>query len=353
MAADCWKTVKGLLKATSRSFYLTLAVLPSRVRPQIGLAYLLARTTDSIADTEIVPLELRLQALRDLRERIIGSRTRPVDFGALANQQDDKSERALLERVEISITLLRMLDPRDLELILKVLNHIATGQEMDLRRFAGGNSDHVASLHVESELDEYTWLVAGCVGEFWTSICRRHLFPRAKLDDAQLLADAVRFGKGLQLVNILRDLPADLRKGRCYLPNQELFALAGLQPEDLLNPANGQKLHPLYHRYLDLAESYLAAGWNYTNQLPWRCVRVRLACAWPILIGVATIARLRAANPLDPSQKVKITRREVRGIMWRSVVLYPFPRAWRKLALLPRNTSAATGKAVASGGIFS
>ncbi len=36
-----------LLKATSRSFYLTLGVLPARVRPQIGLAYLLARTTDT------------------------------------------------------------------------------------------------------------------------------------------------------------------------------------------------------------------------------------------------------------------------------------------------------------------
>jgi farnesyl-diphosphate farnesyltransferase len=63
-----------LLKATSRSFYLTLRVLPAAVRPQIGLAYLLARTTDTIADTELVPLEQRLDALKRLRERIL---TRP------------------------------------------------------------------------------------------------------------------------------------------------------------------------------------------------------------------------------------------------------------------------------------
>ena len=44
-----------LLKQTSRSFYLTLRVLPGAIRPQIGLAYLLARTTDTIADTELVP----------------------------------------------------------------------------------------------------------------------------------------------------------------------------------------------------------------------------------------------------------------------------------------------------------
>ncbi len=42
--------LNDLLKRTSRSFYLTLRVLPAAVRPQIGLAYLLARTTDTVAD---------------------------------------------------------------------------------------------------------------------------------------------------------------------------------------------------------------------------------------------------------------------------------------------------------------
>ena len=48
----------SLLRDVSRSFYLTLRILPSGIRQQIGLAYLLARTTDTIADTELLPLEL-------------------------------------------------------------------------------------------------------------------------------------------------------------------------------------------------------------------------------------------------------------------------------------------------------
>src|SRR5271170_6156831 len=60
--------LRNLLKATSRSFYLTLRILPARVRPQIGLAYLLARTTDTIAETETVPLAQRREALDKLRE---------------------------------------------------------------------------------------------------------------------------------------------------------------------------------------------------------------------------------------------------------------------------------------------
>ena len=125
------------------------------------------------------------------------------------------------------------------------------------------------ALQTNAELDDYTYRVAGCVGEFWTKICRAHLFPEARLDDAQLLANGIRFGKGLQLVNILRDLPADLRKGRCYLPAEKLDE-AGLQPAGLLSPANEAKFLPLYHRYLDAAESHLAAGWAYTNSLPRR-----------------------------------------------------------------------------------
>jgi len=341
--------VTRLLKETSRSFYLTLRVLPRQVRPQIGLAYLLARTTDTIADTELVPVEERLNALQLTRERMMGLLKERIELGQLAQRQGSPAERTLLEKVEVSLTLLRALPEDDLELVLKVLDPITNGQELDLRRFAGHSAERIAAFHVESELDEYTYLVAGCVGEFWTRMCRKHVFPKARLDDAQLLADAVRFGKGLQLVNILRDLAADLRKGRCYLPDQTLFKVTGLRPADLLDPFNERKLRPLYDRYLDLAEAHLAAGWAYTNALPWRCARVRLACAWPILIGAKTIARLRTENPLAPSRPVKISRAEVRGIVVRSVLRYPSRGAWRDLAPMP---AQMTGKAVASGGNF-
>jgi farnesyl-diphosphate farnesyltransferase len=124
-----------------------------------------------------------------------------------------------------------------------------------------------------------------------------------------------------------------LRKGRCYLPGERLAGL-GLAPAALLQPQSEPALRPLYAEYLDRAEAHLAAGWDYTNTLPWRCARVRLACAWPILIGVRTIERLRAGNVLDPRQRIKIGRGEVRGIILRSVLCYPWPGAWRRLARL-------------------
>lgn len=319
-----------LLRQVSRSFYLTLRVLPGSVRGQIGLAYLLARTSDTIADTPLVALEQRLEALRAFRRRILGQSSTALDFGPLVLQQNSPAERLLLEQCESSLSLLARLTPADLKLVQQVLERITSGQELDLRRFAGASASEIVALRTAEELDDYTYRVAGCVGEFWTRICRAHLFPGARLDDGILLPQSVRFGKGLQLVNILRDLPTDLRHGRCYLPEEKLVE-AGLSPTDLLQPTNEPRLRPLLEAYLGQARDNLLAGWSYTNALPRRCVRVRLACAWPILIGLQTLQRLRGGKMLAPQPPIKITHREVRAWMWRTVLCYPWPGAWQGL----------------------
>lgn len=341
-------SLNELLKQTSRSFYLTLRVLPRAIRPQIGLAYLLARTTDTIADTEIVPVAQRLDALQKLRERILGTSSAALNFGELAKQQGLPAERMLLERVEEALAGLRGLSETDLKLVRKVLDTIASGQELDLRRFGGatappkGGTPSLIALQNEAELDDYTYRVAGCVGEFWTEMCREHLFRLPELDVAfsgTFEESGIRFGKGLQLVNILRDLPADLRKGRCYLPADKL-AEVGLAPADLLLPENEAKFRPLYNRYLDRAEAHLRAGWDYTNLIPFTWLSLRLACAWPVLIGMETIQRLRVEPVLDPARRVKISRGDVRRIIWRSVWRYPFRDSWRKLAVFSPSARA-------------
>jgi len=331
MASVPNELLTDLLKDVSRSFYLTLRVLPKSVRSQIGLAYLLARTTDTIADTEIIPLDQRLNSLQRLRERILGNTTSPLKFSELARQQSLPAERVLLEKCEASVALLQTLSEFDRQLVRQVLDIITSGQELDLKRFAGASADNIVALKTDEELDDYSYRVAGCVGEFWTKMCRAHVFPNAKLDETKFLKDGVRFGKGLQLANILRDLPADLKNGRCYLANESL-ARIGLTPADLTNPANEARLRPLYNSLLDRAQSHLATGWEYTNAVPWSCPRVRLACAWPILIGLQTIQRLRTGNVLDKEQRIKISRAEIYSVMLKSLACYPVPCAWRNLA---------------------
>jgi farnesyl-diphosphate farnesyltransferase len=339
---DEQRVLTELLRQTSRSFHLTLRVLPGAVRWPIGLAYLLARISDTVADTTIVLPEQRLAALEEFRQRILGARAEPMNLAALVQHQGSPAERALLENGELAIAALAQLAPADRDRVTEVLRVILSGQESDLRRFAGADANRVVALATAAELDDYTYRVAGCVGEFWTRMCRAHLFPRARLDETQFLADAVAFGKGLQLVNILRDLPADLRQGRCYLPADEL-ARSGLAPTDLLAPASEPRLRPLYNALLDQARAQLNVGWRYTNNVPRSQIRVRLACAWPILIGAATLAKLRTEPILDLQHRVKISRADVRRIVWRSLVAYPFERAWERQF----TSTNSTGKAVA------
>jgi farnesyl-diphosphate farnesyltransferase len=327
-----------LLKDVSRSFYLTLRVLPAKIRSQIALAYLLARTTDTIADTGLITVARRLEALELLKSRILGKSQTPLDFKQLAEHQGTPAERVLLEKCESTLALLQTLIPEDLQLVREVLGTITSGQELDLQRFGSAN-DRVVALRSGEELEDYTYRVAGCVGEFWTKMCLTHLFPKASLNESYLLANGVRFGQGLQLVNVLRDLPADLQNGRCYLPADQL-ATRGLTPEDLLKPENETRLRPVYDIWLQRAESHLYAGWDYTNALPRGSVRVRLACAWPIQIGLATIKLLRLGPVLDPQKRVKISRSHVKNLMLRSVLFYPLAR-WSRL--VPPPTSPSNG----------
>jgi farnesyl-diphosphate farnesyltransferase len=108
------------------------------------------------------------------------------------------------------------------------------------------------------------------------------------------------------------------------------LAAGGLKPEDLLKSQNESRFRPVYDPWLERAEGHLLAGWDYTNALPRSSVRVRLACAWPIQIGLETVKLLRSAPVLDAQKRVKVTRSEVKKLMLRSVLLYPFP-GWKKL----------------------
>ncbi len=339
----------NLLRDVSRSFYLTLRVLPAPVRRQIGLAYLLARATDTIADTALVPVERRLQALDELRGRIQGSRTIALNLEQLAKAQPAlpggglHAERVLLERIEEALTALGQFTTEDQRLVRAVLETITGGQELDLRRFEVGeehrttNIQHptstegaLRSLRTMAELDDYTYRVAGCVGEFWTEICRANLYPQHPFTDyAAFLADGVRFGKGLQLVNILRDLPRDLRQGRCYIPSDELLKI-GLSPESLSKAENEARFRPLYDSLLDLATDHLAAGWRYTCANPRDLRRVRLACAWPILIGMETVRLLRTGRVLDAASRIKVPKSRVRSILFGSVLKLPLRGSWER-----------------------
>lgn len=315
-----------ILRSVSRSFYLSLRILPRPLRDPLSLAYLLARATDTIADTPEPPMELRAESLRDLAGAIQG--TAPGDTaarvrGLFAPRQSDEAERALIEALPAAITWLDSLDDRDRREVREVLKKINMGQTLDLERF--GASTGIQAVPTAADLDEYTYLVAGCVGEFWTRICFAHVRNFSDRPESEMLALGVQYGKGLQLINILRDAGSDLRQGRCYLPAEELHSL-GLKPEEILeDPA---RVEPIIRRWREKAEGGMTAGIDYACAI--RSRRIRFATALPALIGARTLALLREAGAEVFERKVKVTRAEVKKIMASTAVTLASPRVLRE-----------------------
>ena len=319
-----------LLKGVSRSFYLSVAFLPGSVRQQIAVAYLLARASDTIADVDSVAPSTRIDLLNQFCRSVRNGVMEVELTGEFRSPAE--SETAMLRRVDELLARLRSFEPEDQRLIREVLETITSGQLLDLTRFKNANVENIVALETAAELDDYTFRVAGCVGLFWTKLCRRHLFPAATLDFEALLQEGVAFGQGLQLVNILRDLPADLRQGRCYLPKSSLSE-SNLRPSDLLSKETEPRLRPIYSELLDLAESKLDSARRYTDRLPYTQFRLRFACHPPVLIGQETLRKLREANVLAAAQRVKVSRCDVRSISFRSGVRCLLPaQAWNERA---------------------
>ena len=310
-----------VLRQVSRSFYLSLRILPGSLREPIGLAYLLARAADTVADTRVIPRAERLKHLEALRAAYAGS---PADVTALAQAcaapQADAAERRLLQRLDEALARLASLPTGDRTAARAVLETLTSGMILDLERFPGEDAAGLAALDTLEELDLYTYLVAGCVGPFWTALHVAHRRRLAGWDVERMSAEGVRFGKALQMTNVLRDVPRDLRAGRCYLPARELEPL-GLRPVDLLDPELTPRARPLLRRLITQTLEHYDVAWRYTLAIPRAEWRMRLACAWPLLIGLGTLALLaRHPNPLGAATPIKIPRAAVRAMMARSVV---------------------------------
>lgn len=318
-----------LLKPVSRSFYISIRLLPRALREPVALAYLLARTSDTITDSSVVDVEKRIELLDRFARAIAGkdqavgealkellvsqrdpsrpsSRSRGTTTRREVSPGITEGEKTLLESTEAILRALENLSPEDQRDVRELLAIITRGQRQDLTRWSGGP----AALANAEELREYTYLVAGCVGVFWTRVCFRKVQSFTARGEADMVELGTNYGRGLQLVNILRDAGDDLRAGRCYFPEDELRA-ANLSASDLLNaPAD---FLPIYLRWIAEARAGLDAGLEYSIAI--NPPRVRVATVLPALIGVRTLSLIEESGLEALRTRVKVPRSEVRGMI--------------------------------------
>jgi farnesyl-diphosphate farnesyltransferase len=284
-----------ILKNVSRSFYLSLRLLPEGMRDGASLGYLLARSSDTIADTASVSVADRITLLDDY-ERSVQNGEPFIAPDFLLTACTD-AEKVLLEQAPGIFSWLQQMDAPVQELVREVLHTIISGQKLDLQRFGNASAAQHMELKDDAELLDYCYRVAGCVGEFWTKLgfySEGPNFSREPL--AVMMPWAKHFGQALQLVNILRDLPEDLRTGRFYLPHTSSVSIG----EDMLVQ---------HRRWLQQARHLLADGILYSDAL--RSRKLRAATVLPALLADETIDKLVSATWQQLEQRVKVPRSTV------------------------------------------
>ena len=300
---------RKILKSVSRSFYLSIRLLPCPVQAPVALAYLLARASDTIADTESVDAETRLRRLAEF-EGLARGTTNPNAIAAIQRdiQPEHPGERALMAALPEVLKAYSELETWEWNETNALLGNIIRGQSNDLETFAVPGK--IIALPDAAALEDYIYLVAGCVGEWWTRICFHHLPQYSRVSEHELTPLAHSFGKALQLVNILRDLPADLAAGRCYLPASELSA-HGVSAEDLR--AQPELAQPVLDHWLTRARALLDQARFYIGAVQTR--RVRLACYLPWRLAGQTLDLLNQQSPLAQTTKLKVPRSAVRAAL--------------------------------------
>ncbi len=315
------KKIDILLKGTSRSFYLTLNFLPKKIRKQIGLLYLLARLSDTIADSKVGEKDILIHLIGQYNDRVQKRSETIPDLTDLSLLQENPAEQKLLQDVMLPIKYLEeseIFGERDRVRIRDCLEIIIRGQTLDLERFNASSKAEIIALNDENELDEYTYSVAGSVGEFWTHMVLDHQFEVDNEMRNNLFENGIRFGKSLQLINILRDIPEDIAMGRCYIPMEKLLEY-DLEPKDLLDSNNMDKFRPIFDSYISKAYNHLNCAIKWVNLLPKNQYKLRFSCILPILIGQSTLKMLSENNVLDRKNRIKVSRKEIKSIFRKSL----------------------------------
>lgn len=304
-----------LLKSVSRSFYLSIRLMPAALRPAIGVAYLLARASDTIADTESTSASARLRRLADF-EKLIKGESSPHGLSSIQRDiiPSHPGEKRLIETLPSVLSAFQSLGGWEWKEIADLMTNIIHGQTLDLETFI--EPDTINAVADASTLEDYIYLVAGCVGEWWTRLCFHHL-PKGKysnMPEEDLAHLGSNFGKGLQLVNILRDMPKDLDAGRCYLPASELRGIGSSVALLRDAPTEAQ---PVFELWEQRARELLDQGRIYIMSI--RSKRTRMACYLPWRLGVDTLNLFASQPPLSTGRKVKVGRSDVRRALFESV----------------------------------
>lgn len=332
-----------LLQGVSRTFAVSIPELPAPLDDWVGSAYLVCRIVDTIEDrpeacetdrqrmfddlTAAFGPPLRIERCRGLRDRFANCKG------------DDPCSQLMLRCEQVLGRLARFPDGAHDAIRDCALEMIGGLRQTPLPPRGEGPRFLFATL---DELERYCHYAAGVVGMMLSRLFRLHLGGDPRAVEGRTLEQAQRFGRGLQLTNIVKDHPSDLTTQRCFIP-PEAARLCGRDPVELLQPELPIRVRALL---VDRAAKHLDEGLIYTLAFPAGAVGIRLFCLQPLMMALMTLERVLTHVDITPDDRPKITRDQVAGAVATSRRLVADNSALREWYRKHRQTVSELLKAV-------
>ncbi len=305
------------LKATSRTFYLSIKQLPGIVGEAMCLSYLLLRVSDFLEDNPYMPPKQKVDLLLLWERALTGIEPPERLVKTLSQREPGNDPDEILSRLADKILEKTHALPQPLQ---ELMIHNIRKTTMGMARWIARGP----LIPKEEDMDDYMHEVAGRVGYLSTGIFAWYSSAIRK-NIARLLPLARETGLALQTVNIIRGLRKDYERGWIYVP-ESFCDQVDLQRQDLFNPQYQDKSLQVIDMLADKAERHLQSAMEYILALPPLMHRIRLSCIWPMLFAVRTLA-LSRRNVDVLLGEVKMSREEVRRIV-RDTTLWGWSNRW-------------------------
>jgi farnesyl-diphosphate farnesyltransferase len=167
-------------------------------------------------------------------------------------------------------------------------------------------------LGTMKELDEYMYYVAGTVGYLLTELFSFYSNKITPAINKKLSMLAESFGKGLQLVNIIRDMTTDLKRGQSYIP-EELLEKYKLDRQSIFEKKNSHKAQQLFNELILKAVRHLDHAIDYILLIPKDEKGIRLFCMLPVFWAIRTLQKIQENTlALLDNDRIKVPRKMIK-----------------------------------------
>ncbi|WP_216221057.1 squalene/phytoene synthase family protein [Polynucleobacter sp. UK-Kesae-W10] len=275
---------KTILSSVSRTFALTIPLLPPDIEIVVGNTYLLCRIVDTIEDAGSLSPETKQTLSKLFLDAVLekASVQSFVDPCLIAlKDYGNQDELDLIAHTPTVLRILHTCSSNDQAAVSRCVSIMSEGMSYF------HNKQSEAGLKDLAEFEHYCYVVAGVVGELLTTIFATHSPAFAKqLQGHEDLA--VAFGQALQMTNILKDSPEDKARGVSWKPT--LVSQAEL---------------------LIIANQKLKDSLRYILLIPKEDYGMRRFCFLAFGLAVMTLSKIATHNQFQFKDEVKLSRKVV------------------------------------------